>query len=433
MSEPIVESKPQPAAPPQPAVPHPQEPAPPPPPPPRRIPRFVLVILLLIVVITAAFFVWRIFFAVPPVPDNIVILSGRIEGDDSAVAPKTAGRIVDIRMREGDSVNAGDILAVLDDEQIRAREAEAQAQVSQAEARLNAAQQQVGILNEQLQQARLQVDQAEEDARGRVTQAEAQVAQAESQLAQQEAAYRLAAYDRDAYTKLAQSGAASERQAKLAQSNADSQAALVGAARRQVDAARGALTTAKANMANPRIRGAQSAAVEKQIAQQQADIAAAKADAQRARAQLQEAQANRQDLYVRAPFKGTVITRTAEPGEVVQAGTAIVTLLDLTKVYLRGFVPEGQIGKVKVGQLARVYLDSNPSQPVDAYVSRIDPQATFTPENTYFRSDRVKQVVGVKLQLKGAIGFAKPGMPADGEILTSGAEWPSGPIAPKHK
>src|SRR5207253_6205634 len=116
---------------------------------------------------------------------------------------------------------------------------------------------------------------------------------------------------------------------------------------------------------------------------------------------------------------------TAEPGEVVQAGTAIVTMLDLSKVYLRGFVPEGQIGKVKIAQPAHVYLDSNPSHALDAYVSRIDPEATFTPENTYFRNDRVKQVVGVKLQLKGEFGFAKPGMPADGEILVSGT-WPKG-------
>jgi HlyD family secretion protein len=58
-------------------------------------------------------------------------------------------------------------------------------------------------------------------------------------------------------------------------------------------------------------------------------------------------------------------------------------------------------------------------------VLRIDPQATFTPENTYFRDDRVKQVVGVKLQLKGAAGFAKPGMPSDAEILTAGDIWPA--------
>ena len=56
---------------------------------------------------------------------------------------------------------------------------------------------------------------------------------------------------------------------------------------------------------------------------------------------------------------------------------------------------------------------------------RIDPQATFTPENTYFRDDRVKQVVGVKLGLKAGFGFAKPGMPADGEILVQGDTWPA--------
>jgi HlyD family secretion protein len=118
------------------------------------------------------------------------------------------------------------------------------------------------------------------------------------------------------------------------------------------------------------------------------------------------------------------MTRTAEPGEVLQAGTSIVTLLDLSQVYLRGFIPEGEIGNVAVGQQAHVYLDPNPKQPLNAYVSRVDPEATFTPENTYFRDDRVKQVVGVKLQLKEGIGFAKPGMPADGEILVQGSTWP---------
>jgi HlyD family secretion protein len=77
-----------------------------------------------------------------------------------------------------------------------------------------------------------------------------------------------------------------------------------------------------------------------------------------------------------------------------------------------------------VGQPARVYLDSAPAAPIDAVVMRIDPQATFTPENTYFREDRVKQVVGLKLLLRGATGFAKPGMPADGEILVDGGAWP---------
>jgi len=163
----------------------------------------------------------------------------------------------------------------------------------------------------------------------------------------------------------------------------------------------------------------------RQIAQQEADIASAAADEQHARAALLEAKANRGDLTVTAPFDGTVVTRTAEPGEVLTAGTPIVTLLDLHKVYLRGYIPEGQIGRVKVGQQARVYLDSNPNKPLAAYVQRIDPQATFTPENTYFRDDRVKQVVGVKLGLKEGFGYAKPGMPADGAVLVAGDAWPA--------
>ncbi|MGA3210756.1 MAG: HlyD family efflux transporter periplasmic adaptor subunit [Terriglobales bacterium] len=366
---------------------------------------------------------WRVLRG-PDIPDSVVALSGRIEGDDSAIASKTSGRILEVRYREGDHVNQGDVIATLDDEQIRARENQAQAAVAQAEARLTSSEQQIAILEQQLLQNRLQAAQSKEDAAGRVSQADADLAAAESDLAQQQSNLKLAEFDREAYTRLAKTGAVSERQGEEAVSKADAQAAAVAASRRRVEAARGALTLAKSSLANPAIRNSQTAAVERQIAQQGSEVAAAQFQLNQAKAQLTEAQANRQDLTIRAPFEGSIVTRTAEPGEVVAAGTAVVTLLDLSKVYLRGFIPEGQIGKVRLGQQARVFLDSSPNQPLEAYVSRIDPQATFTPENTYFRNDRVKQVVGVKLQLKSGTGYAKPGMPADGEVLVQGDSWP---------
>ena len=197
------------------------------------------------------------------------------------------------------------------------------------------------------------------------------------------------------------------------------------AARRRLESARGAVTIARANLANPGIRESQSAIVRKQITLNQGEVATAAAATSQARSVLSEAQENSKDLTITAPFDGTVMTRAAEPGEVVTAGTAIVTLLDMSHLYLRGFVPEGEIGKVKIGQPARVYIDSAPDKPIEASVLRIDPQATFTPQNTYFRDDRVKQVVGVKIQIKGATGFAKPGMPSDGEILVQGDSWPA--------
>jgi HlyD family secretion protein len=369
---------------------------------------------------------WRLFLAGSGLPPGVLGVSGRIEGDDSAVSAKLAGRIREITVREGDHVEAGQVLAVLDDAQIRAREQQSEAMVRQAEARLRLAQHQVTVYREQLRQNEIGVEQARADAEGRVNEAEGRLAAAEAQLAQAVAAHAQAKWERDAYTRLVQKGYVAEQDAMQKQYTEEAQAAVVSANRRQVEAARGAVTTAKAMLANPAIRSAQVAAVQAQILQAEADIAAAQADAERARAALDEARANRADLHVVAPFAGTVATRTAEPGEVVAPGTPIVTLVNLGQVYLRAFVPGGDIGRVRVGQPARVYLDSAPDTPIEAQVIRIDPEASFTPENTYFREDRVKQVVGVKLLIRGALGFAKPGMPADGEILVDG-QWPARP------
>jgi HlyD family secretion protein len=386
--------------------------------------RLVLVAALAVLALVG-FGVWRLVIASHGVPPGVIAVSGRIEGDDSAVAAKTSGRIREITVREGDPLEAGQVIAVLDDEQIRAREEQATAAVRQAEAKVRLAQHQIAVLDESLRQNQLGVDQARADAQGRVNEAEGKLAAAEAQLAQAEASYAQAKWDREAMGRLFKRELIAEQEARRAESAEEAQAAVVAASRRQVEAARGALTAARANLVNPAIRSSQAAAVQGQILQAQADIAAAQADAERARAQLVEARANRKDLQVIAPFTGTVATRTAEPGEVVTAGTPIVTLVNLGEVYLRAFVPEGQIGRVRIGQPARVYLDSAPTKPIDANVMRIDPQASFTPENTYFREDRVKQVVGVKLRLHGAVGFAKPGMPADGEILVEGSDWPA--------
>ena len=391
----------------------------------RRLPR-ILPLVLLAALAAGAVYAWRTWFTVPPVPSSIVTLSGRIEGDDSAIAPKVDGKILEIRVREGDTVKAGEVIAVLDDSQIRAQENAARAAVRTAAAQAQAARDQISVLEQMLQQNQLQASQAAVDAQGRVHQAEADLAAAQANLVQQQAAYKNAAFNANAFTKLAEQGAVSEQQRLQAVTAADGARAAVEAAQRQVESAQGGLMTAKANLANPEIRNAAAAAVQRQMVQQQATIASANAQVAQAEAQLAEAEANRRDLVIEAPFSGTVTTRAAEPGEVVTAGTAIVTLLDLRQVYLRGFIPEGEIGKVVLGQSAHVYLDSNPSHPIDAYVLRIDPEATFTPENTYFRQDRVKQVVGVKLGLRSGFGYAKPGMPADGEILVSGSAWPAG-------
>lgn len=340
---------------------------------------------------------------------NVIALSGRIEGDDSAVASKLPGRVISVNVREGDVIKAGEVIATLDDAQARAAVADAEARVSMAE-------RQVPVLQAQLRQAQLGTEQANVGASGDVSAAQSQVAAANAQLSQAQAAQKLAAYNERMAKNLYSTGDVSELQRNRAVSDAQQAEATLEAARQRAQAAQGQLKSATAALSNAPMREQQAAAVSGQITQQNSAVSAALAN-------LDQARANLRDLTIRAPFTGTVLTRTAEPGEVLAAGTPVVTLLNLEKVYLRGFIPEGEIGRVKLGQSARVFLDSNPSHPIDAYVIRIDPEAMFTPENTYFQSDRVQQVFGVKLGLRGGFGYAKPGMPADGQILVGGS-WP---------
>ena len=374
--------------------------------------------IALVVLSLAGGSIWYFFIRKPATPKNLIKLSGRIEGDDATVSTKIAGRIREITVREGDHVKVGQLIAVIDDDQANAREEQEESKVQQAEARLRSAQQQVSVLQAQLEESNIGVDQAKVDAQGRVSQAEAQVAQAEAELAKAEADYSQAHYDEERYTTLAKDGDVPERTGRQARTTAEAHAAAVRAAKRQVDVARGSLLMAKANLSNAAMRTSQATAIRQQILQAKSEISAAQAEEEHARAKLKEVQADRADLQIVAPIEGTVATRSAEPGEVVAAGTPLVTVVDLNAVYLRGFIPEGEIGRVRTGQTARVYLDSAPGKPLEAIVSRIDPEASFTPENTYFKDDRVKQVVGVKLTLKSAGGYAKPGMPADGEVVT---------------
>src|ERR1043166_8972762 len=120
--------------------------------------RIIVALTILMIVIVGGFLVWWFMIRQPPVPHNIIVLSGRIEADDSTVAAKVSGRIREIRVREGDTVKAGDVIALLDEEQAAARVQQAQSAAQEAETRVTRSQEQIAVLNEQLKQANITVD-----------------------------------------------------------------------------------------------------------------------------------------------------------------------------------------------------------------------------------------------------------------------------------
>jgi len=349
-------------------------------------------------------------------PENALFVSGRIDGDTVDISSKIQGRVVNLTVREGDSVEAGQVIAWLESAQQQAIRDAQKARIVSGQRTVDELERDLGTYDEKVRQAELYTNQARADAPGQVQQAEANLAAAKADLERWEAEYRQVELDAKRYPPLAKSGAVAVQVAEQYQTKEQVAEESVDASRKQVAAAEAALVRARAQLDNIAIQDANRQTLLRQAEAHKAKIAAAQADVEADKAALRKIEADIADLQIHAPIAGTILTRSAEPGKVIQPGQTIFTMVDLTKLYLRGFVPEGEVGKVRVGQKAEVFLDSNPKQPIPAEVIRIDPDVMFTPENTYFQNDRVKQVMGVKLGLRGAYGYAKPGMPADGQI-----------------
>jgi HlyD family secretion protein len=324
---------------------------------------------------------------------------------------------LEVAVREGEVVKQGDPLVRLSGKQALAGRDEASARVRVAERRIEQSREEVAVMESRLDQVDLQQRQAALDAEGRVAQAAGQLAAAEADLVRAQADLDQNQSDAQRYAELAKRGAAPRQQAEQFATRVKTSEAIVEAARKQVAAAEGSVKVARSALSNSQIRQAEKNSLLRQIAEARTRVRLSEAERDASEATLARSEADVGDLDVSAPFDGVVITRSAEPGQVVNPGTALLTMVDPARLYLRGFVPEGDIGHVKVGQRAEVFLDSAPEQAIEAEVLRIDPEAMFTPENTYFQQDRVKQVVGVKLLLKGGFGNAKLGMPADARIF----------------
>jgi len=342
---------------------------------------------------------------------------GRIDGDIIDISSKRPGKIIEVTVREGADVQAGQLLAVISSPQDEAEYAAQQSRVSSDRHKLQQLQRQLNTYAEKIRLTQITVEQAQTDAPAQVKTAEANIATSKAELARSEAELQQSKVDAERYAPLAKTGAVSAQLAEQYATKLKISEESVEAKRKQLAAAEASLEQARSQLYNPPIKEADRRTLERQVDELKAEIAAAAADVEAGQSELKRIEANLTDLKILAPIAGTILTRSAEPGRVIASGQTILTMVDLTKLYLRGFIPEGNIGLVKVGQSAEVYLDSAPKQAVPAEVIRVDPEVMFTPENTYFKSDRVKQVMGVKLGLRGAYGYAKPGMPADGSIL----------------
>ncbi len=154
-------------------------------------------------------------------------------------------------------------------------------------------------------------------------------------------------------------------------------------------------------------------------------VQAVKATIRRLKAQRQEVLALLRDTEIRAPAKGVIIRKVANLGEVLSPGGTIALMVDLDTLYLKAYVPEKEIGRVALGQEARIYIDSFPHRFFKGRVGYIAKRAEFTPKEVQTKEARVKQVYAVKIYLEENPGhILTPGLPADALIRVENKPWP---------
>lgn len=330
-------------------------------------------------------------------PDGLIQANGRVEGDDITVSSKAAGRIVAVEVREGQAVVSGQVLVKLDDDQLRLRVDQASAACAMLESQIASAKLAIGLMKRELPLA--------------VDASRAGVGRAEAGVAAAEAAEKMARRDVNRAADLVAKGFTSSQGSERAQLALD-------AALSEVTAARAADLQSRKQLAQAELGG-------ERIRVKEADLLTLQGQLVQARATLSEAQSLLADRSLRAPASGVVTARMREPGEVVAAGAPVLELLDLDHLYLKVYVPEAQIGKLRLGLPAKVHTDAFPDQPYDATVRHIASRAEFTPREVQTPDERVKLVYAVKLQLNANPDHRlTPGLPADAVIRwKEGVAW----------
>ncbi|MDH5667498.1 MAG: efflux RND transporter periplasmic adaptor subunit [Nitrospira sp.] len=322
-------------------------------------------------------------------PEGLIQANGRIEGDHVTVASKFPGRIEELLVREGATVTAGQVLIRLDDSQTNARVHQAKHAAEAAEAKAEAAHTQLAVLN-------LEVPLSIESA-------DAQVIRAKAFLDKAIAVEKEAKSDSERFRVLADKDQASIQQRDQALMRWE-------VAQNEMAVALSGITQAKKQLAQAELGW-------NRIKAKEGEVASLERQRDHAYAVLDEAESILNDLTITAPTNGTVTTRMVNVGEVVGAGAPLLELVDLDHLYLKVFVPEIQIGKVRLDLPARIYTDAFPEQPFGAQIRYIASKAEFTPKEVQTPDERVKLIYAVKLYLIENPGHRlTPGLPADAII-----------------
>jgi HlyD family secretion protein len=386
--------------------------------------RIILILIVLAAAGAAAVYVFR---GMGSKQAGRIVVSGNIELTEVNIAFKTAGRLTERTVDEGDGVKKGQVIARLDrDQLLAAREREvaglqsAQSQLAQSETSLAW---EKATLAADIEQRRADLGsnaarlaelnngarpQEKLDARAAVEAAQSELDRAKKDWDRSQTLFKdddISAAQFDQYRNRWESAqaavkSATEREALVL---AGPRAEVIKAQEGQVERARAAVKMAEANALEMKRR-------EQDLGTRRAEIARSTASVALIDSQLA-------DTIVASPVDGVVLVKAADVGEVLAPGTTVVTVGDIDHPWLRGYVNETDLGKIKLGAKAKVTTDSYPGKVYQGRVTFISSEAEFTPKQIQTEQERVKLVYRIKIEMDNPRRELKSNMPADAEIV----------------
>lgn len=385
----------------------------------------VLIVVVIAVLGAAGMLAYR---SLHPEATNKIVVSGNIELTQVDIAFKTSGRLIERTVNEGDVVQKGMVIARLDREQLLHQRDTAEAALSTAEAQLaesesalkwqkETMQADLQLRNADLSAAESQLLQLKNGARPQeIQQSQAAVAAAQSQYDQAkkdwDRAQTLYKNDDISTSQYDQFHARFEsteanlkqvkEQANLVQAGPRSE--IIESASAQVERARASLKVGQANAIETKRR--------------EEDIVARRGDIERAKSQIALIDSQLADTIAVSPINGIVLVKAADVGEVLAPGTSVVTVGDIDHPWLRAYIREQDLGRIKLGDKVKVTTDSSHDKSFDGHIAFISSDAEFTPKQIQTAEERVKLVYRIKIDIDNSRHELKSNMPADAEILT---------------
>ena len=322
------------------------------------------ILVLAFIIIVAAGILYYLLTRNKEEGDYFIKVSGNIEATEADVGFKISGRIVSRFFEEGDWVDKGKVLAKLDDQDLLQRLDLARATLMSAQARLSKLL--AGARPEELRQAEANLQQAQLD-----------LGNKESQYERMRELYKRGVISKDTFDS-------AETKYKVAQATLQ-------------------IATESYQLVKEGPR--------------QEDIEDARAQVAQVQVSLKLAETQLSYTVLKSPISGIVLVRSSEIGEVVNPGTSVLTLVDINNVWLKAYIPETDLGKVKWGQEVVVTTDLRPKKEYRGKISFISSAAEFTPKQIQTEKERVTLVYRIKIDIPNPDRELKPGMPADGKIL----------------